>query len=354
MRRCKLCNKEKIVSEIIGFCGECIRDRFEDIKEEIYSVHKKIREKIGLSPEIPKSKNGIKCNICGNECIIGEGERGYCGLRENKGEELISPGEKGNLSYYYDPLPTNCVGEWICDISRKKNLYLCVSGYKNLAVFYNACSFNCLFCQNYIFKNYTFKKFFISPEQLAEAVDEKTACVCYFGGDPGPQIIHSIKASKLIEEKRKDVRICWETNGNLNPKFLEEILNIALETNGTVKFDLKTYSENLNIALCGVSNRKTKENFIFASKFFEKRKEPPVLIASTLLVPGYIDEYEIKNIVNFIYELNPSIPFSLLIFHPEYYMNDLPITPKEEVFKYYRIASEKLKRVKIGNIHLIS
>jgi pyruvate-formate lyase-activating enzyme len=27
-------------------------------------------------------------------------------------------------------------------------------------------------------------------------VDKKTTCICYFGGDPTPQILHAIKSSK--------------------------------------------------------------------------------------------------------------------------------------------------------------
>jgi pyruvate formate lyase activating enzyme len=50
-----------------------------------------------------------------NECRIPEGGLSYCGLRKNINGKLtgVSPDE-GNLSWYYDPLPTNCVADWVC------------------------------------------------------------------------------------------------------------------------------------------------------------------------------------------------------------------------------------------------
>jgi pyruvate formate lyase activating enzyme len=83
-------------------------------------------------------------------------------------------------------------------------------GYKNLAVFYNACSFNCLYCQNYHFKEHTFSSRAFSAKELASRVDEKTTCICYFGGDPTPQILHAIKASKLAlkQASGRILRIC--------------------------------------------------------------------------------------------------------------------------------------------------
>ncbi|WP_176231666.1 hypothetical protein [Candidatus Hakubella thermalkaliphila] len=54
-------------------------------------------------------------------------------------------------------------------------------------------------------------------------------------------------------------------------------------------FDLKPWNETLHRALTGVSNRQTWENFSHAAGFIKERPDPPLLVASTLLVPGYVD-----------------------------------------------------------------
>jgi pyruvate formate lyase activating enzyme len=71
-------------------------------------------------------------------------------------------------------------------------------------------------------------------------------------------------------------------------------------------------------------------------------------------VPGYIDEEEIRNIAAFIAGLNPEIPYSLLAFHPQFMMDDLPVTSRSHAENCLEAArSAGLKHVHVGNIHLL-
>jgi pyruvate formate lyase activating enzyme len=129
---------------------------------------------------------------------------------------------------------------------------------------------------------------------------------------------------------------------------------LSLKSGGCIKFDLKAYNENLNIALCGITNKRTLENFKFLVEFIKERPKPPFLIASTLLVPGYIDKEEVSLIAKFIANLNPDIPYSLLAFYPCFYLNDLPTTSRRHAFECKEVAeSFGLKNVRIGNLHLL-
>jgi pyruvate formate lyase activating enzyme len=71
---------------------------------------------------------------------------------------------------------------------------------------------------------------------------------------------------------------------------------------------------------------KTLENFARVAEKFGKRPEVPLLVASTLLVPGYVDKEEVRRIAEFVASLNPAIPYSLLAFYPNCLMDDLPCT----------------------------
>jgi pyruvate formate lyase activating enzyme len=151
------------------------------------------------------------------------------------------------------------------------------------------------------------------------------------------------------------MRICWETNGSVNPKFLDEMMDLSLKSGGCVKFDLKAWDMGLHIALCGVTNEMTLRNFERAAERISERPDPPPLIASTLLVPGYIDEEEVGSISRFIARLDPEIPYSLLAFYPHFRMSDLPTTSRQQAMRCYNAAlNAGLKRVRIGNIHLLS
>ena len=102
----------------------------------------------------------------------------------------------------------------------------------------------------------------------------------------------------------------------MNPALLDEILELSLKSGGCIKFDIKAWNDALHTALCGVSNHRTKENFERAARWSRKRQEVPLLIASSLLIPGYIDEEEVREISRWIASLNPEIPYALLAFHP--------------------------------------
>jgi pyruvate formate lyase activating enzyme len=79
----------------------------------------------------------------------------------------------------------------------------------------------------------------------------------------------------------------------------------------------------------------------------------PLLIASTLLVPGYIDAEEVKAIASFIADLDLNIPYALLGFHGDFLMTDLPTTSwKQAETCLEAVKAAGLKRVRLGNIHI--
>jgi pyruvate formate lyase activating enzyme len=187
-------------------------------------------------------------------------------------------------------------------------------------------------------------------------VKDKTTCICYFGGDPTPHILHALKTSKLAlkDTSGRILRICWETNGAVQEPFLGMMAQLALGSGGCIKFDLKAWNESIHHALCGVTNRKTLENLKSLSELVWRRPEPPPLIASTLLVPGYVDEIEVAALAGYLAQLNPEIPYSLLAFYPHFYLNDLPTTSRSHALRCKKVAQDAgLKRVNVGNLHLL-
>ncbi|MEW6069797.1 MAG: radical SAM protein [Candidatus Thermoplasmatota archaeon] len=346
---CKLCGKESIeISKALGICAQCVKDEWRKAERLVKVSHYEIRKKFSMPVEPPKSSNGISCGLCINNCKLKIDEVGYCGIRVNRAGKIESLAGNNNavLEWYYDLLPTNCVAMEFCEN--------CKLGYpyKNLAVFYGACTFNCIFCQNWHYRSLLKAlKPAMSAKELASKTDENTKCVCYFGGDPTPQILHAIETSEIILQTRNDVRICFETNGSLNRGVLKKASQLAFQSRGTIKFDLKAYTEELNIALCGVSNKNTFDNFKWLAENFSS--DFNFLVASTLLVPGYIDEEEVEGISKFISALNKKIPYNLLAFHPQFYMSDQPTTSREHAFKCYKVATKYLENVRLGNVHLL-
>jgi pyruvate formate lyase activating enzyme len=277
---------------------------------------------------------------------------------------LVGTPREAVLDWYHDPLPTNCCADWVCPggsdcgYPRYSHARGPERGYKNLAVFYYGCTFDCLFCQNWQWRLGLLAGRRVSALDLAQAVDASTSCICYFGGDPTPQLAHAVRTSRLAirhaKQEGRILRICWETNGGMNRRLLRSMADLSIESGGCIKFDLKAYDLSLHRALCGVDNGRTLDNFSYLADRIGERPEIPLLIAATLLIPGYIDTREVGSLAGFIASLNPDIPYVLLAFHPCFEMNDLPNTSQDQAERCYEEArAAGLKNVRIGNLHLL-
>jgi len=346
--RCQVCGRPSpLLPAVLAVCAECIRARSDEALPLIRQAHATVRAEFDLPPGPPRTTGGVECPLCANACRLGEGETGLCGLRtvgDGRLVHLAGTPSGALVSWYDDPLPTNCVADWVCAGSRQR-------GKVNLAVFYEACTFSCLSCQNWHFR---LKRppGQVSAAELAAQAHARTFCVCYFGGDPTAQMPHALAASRLLSEQ--GVTVCWETNGSMHPRFLDQAVDLSLQTGGCLKFDIKALDETLHLALTGVSNQRTLENFRRAARRNGQR-EPPLVIASTLLVPGYVEAGEVGRIARFIAAIDPDIPYALLGFHPHFFIPDLPRTSvrhAEEAEAAARAAG--LTRVRVGNRQLLS
>ncbi|UCH63510.1 MAG: radical SAM protein [Fidelibacterota bacterium] len=336
-------------SATIGICVSCLRTKFPIARSLVEAIHADSRAEFDLPAKPLSNTDGIRCTLCSNECVIGEAERGFCGLRTVRKGKLIhcaGTSPRGLLHWYRDPLPTNCVADWICEGSQHP-------GSHNLAVFYKSCTANCLFCQNWHFRRASpTNSETISALELASAANSDTFCVCFFGGDPSSQMPHALAAAKHLAQQ--GVRVCWETNGMMHPKLLNAAVEYSVRTGGCIKFDLKAFDEEVHLALTGVSNRRTKENFIRAARRIAERPKIPLVIASTLLVPGYIDADQVSRIADFVAKINPEIPYALLAFAPNFHMCDSQYTSIRHAREAEAAArGAGLDTVRIGNQHLL-
>jgi pyruvate formate lyase activating enzyme len=374
---CRLCGlTSRIVSNVIGVCVKCIREKEEALRIA-FETHRKYRESIGLPIEPPRDPKGIKCSLCVNECSIPENGVGFCGLwRNDKGLlKFVESHGYGVLHSYLDPLPTNCVATPVCPaatgIGYPKYSFSprAEYGYYNLAVFFAGCNLDCVFCQNWQHKDIVVstklrRKYLKSAEDLVkEAIEnDRVSCVCFFGGDPGPHTLYSLEVSRKIlkfsRERNVIKRICWETNGLENPRIMKEMAKLSLESGGIVKIDWKACSPQVYQALAGVDGWKAiervKHNIKLVFEMARERPEIPLLVVSILLVPGYVEELELKCMAEYISSIDKSIPVVLLAFHPDHLLRDLPPTSISHAEEAYRIfVSYGIEKVFIGNEWLL-
>lgn len=352
-KKCTLCGFESSeISSSIKVCVECLRNNPKEALVFSKKLHEKWRRSIGFS--IEPSRGGKRCRFCVNECEIPPNGVGYCGVMKNfdgKLTPVTGRFDRAYLRWYLDPHPTNCVVLPVCP--EKKN-----TGFYNLAVFLAGCNLDCLFCQNidhkYMLSNGEMRDGeIVSVDQLVKVADQKrVSCVCYFGGDPIPWSPFLLNASKKMGK-----RICWETNGLMDEEMAKQMALISLESGGIIKIDWKAFTPSVYEALCGMNGEgvleRLKKNVSFISSM-DERRDPPLLVVSTLIVPHYVDEIEVGKIAHFLAQIDENIPYVLLAFAPQHLIHDVPTTSREQMERVFdAVTSAGLKRVYIGNVWLL-
>ena len=116
MGKCRSCNREApTISNRIGFCVSCLRNYWGELEPEINKLHSRIRRPFKLPPIPPRDKDGLTCRLCFHRCRILHGKSDYCGIRANReGNTLELEAGGAYVSWYLDPLSTNCVGDFVC------------------------------------------------------------------------------------------------------------------------------------------------------------------------------------------------------------------------------------------------
>jgi pyruvate formate lyase activating enzyme len=362
--KCLLCGEAlKGIAGCIGICPSCVRNRPDESREQIELVHAESREIFGLPVRPAANPDGIECKLCFQRCKPGKNQKGYCGIRQGSKSSMRTDGRsRALLSFYHDPLPTNCVADWVCaggtgagypDFAHDRGPEV---GFYNLAVFFEVCNLNCLYCQNWCFKPAHLSPRWSGTDAVEGAIGDSTSCICFFGGDPGPQLPYALRVVRAARKKDpgRILRVCWETNGALHPSGLKEMVKLSVKSGGCVKIDLKAWRSETHRALCGCENSKILENFARAAEWSSQRLSPPALVASTPLIPGYIDEDEVYRLASFIARINPDIPYALLAFAPQFLMDDSPTTSAAQVHACLEAAKKAgLSRVRLANEHLV-
>jgi len=155
LERCQVCGEHSpLISGKLGVCLSCIRGKPEEALRRTDRIHAESRGMFGFPAKPPKDSRNFLRRLLKRLQNRHRWKR-FCGLVFNTGGRLVRMGgtpDKGILCWYYDPLPTNCVAWWFCPgctgagYPKYVHRHGAETGYANFAVFYGACSFDCLYC----------------------------------------------------------------------------------------------------------------------------------------------------------------------------------------------------------------
>jgi pyruvate formate lyase activating enzyme len=285
----------------------------------------------------------VKCKICHHFCIIQNGKRGICKVRENSEGRLIS--------LVYPKVIANSV-----DPIEKKPLFHLIPGSYSYSIATVGCNFKCSFCQNsniahmpeQISRQISTGHNGIIPGQdflpeaiVKEAVKQGCESISYTYTEPTIFCELAIETARLA--KQKGLFNIFVTNGYMSQELLEMLVPYLDAAN----VDLKAFDDKFYKTFCKAKLEPVKENI-------KKMKDMGILVEiTTLLIPGLNDASDdIKAMAAFIAnDVGIDTPWHISRFHPCYKMTDLSITPVADLEMVYNAGKAAgLKYVYIGNV----
>lgn len=272
--------------------------------------------------------NRVRCRLCPQNCLIGEGKSGSCRARANHGGDLYSENYGKTSSIAVDPI-------------EKKPLYHYKPSKLILSLGTFGCNLRCLHCQNYSISQQKVAARYFDPESVPPLINnfENNIGIAFTYNEPliWYEYVHDV--AKLVKEKQPDASVVLVTNGFINQEPLEELLPFV----DAMNIDLKSFSDETYKKLCGGRLEPVLETIKTASKHCH-------LEVTTLLIPDTNDsEEEIREIARFLAGINENIPLHLSRYYPQFLLNK-PATPKETLLRASGIAREHLNHVYIGNL----
>ena len=279
-----------------------------------------------------EKKNGsIKCLLCPHECIIGEGKRGICGVRENKNGKLYTLIYASASSAYPDPI-------------EKKPLF---HFYPNSLVYSLGtvgCNFKCLHCQNYTISQVKPEEYFLEemlPENVIERAKKCCNGIAFTYNEPTIWFEYAYDVAKLA--KKNDLYTVFVTNGYINEEPLKEISKYLDAAN----IDVKSLSNEFYKEIC----KAKLEPVLHACKLY---KEKGLHVEITyLVIPTKNDSMDdIKKFCRWIMEeFGEEQVIHFTAFYPNYKMLHLPPTSFRKLLEIYNVAKkEGMQYVYLGNV----
>ena len=276
----------------------------------------------------------VLCKLCPRNCVLRNGERGYCKTRVNFGGKLYSLVFGRAVALHVDPV-------------EKKPLFHFLPGTRILSVATAGCNLACRFCQNWSISQAFPEKvrsYNLPPAKLvALARARGIGSIAYTYTEPAIFYEYMLATARLA--RKAGIRNVLVTCGYLNEKPLRELAKVMDGAN----VDLKGFSEEFYAKYCGARLQPVLD----ALKIL--REEKVHLEVTNLLIPGGNDDPDmVRRMCRWIVkELGPETPMHFSRYHPDYKMERPGPTPISTLKMAAKIAREEgLRHVYIGNVRV--
>ncbi|MBE7447110.1 MAG: AmmeMemoRadiSam system radical SAM enzyme [Planctomycetia bacterium] len=275
----------------------------------------------------------VRCYLCRHHCVIDDGKKGICRVRENHSGTLYSLVYKKLISENIDPI-------------EKKPFYHFFPGSTAFSIATAGCNFRCVNCQNYEISQLPkghgqIAGRDVEPEKIVkDALNYHCKSIAYTYTEPTIFFEYAYEIAKIASQKA--INNVFVTNGYITREALTTIKPYLHAAN----IDLKSFSDETYKKLCGAR----LEHVLDCIRSY---KEMGIWIEiTTLVIPEINDsESELRQIAKFIKSVGPEIPWHVSRFCPTYHLTEKPPTPVDTLRLAREIGLEVgLRYVYEGNV----
>jgi pyruvate formate lyase activating enzyme len=274
----------------------------------------------------------IKCKLCPRECVIDDKERGYCGVRENRGGIYYTLVHSRIVSAHVDPI-------------EKKPLFHFLPGTPAFSVATAGCNVNCKMCQNWEISQVRpeqVRSTYVPPQKLATlAAQYNCPSLAYTYSEPIVFFEYVVDCAEVGH--KLGVKSAVITGGYIQADPLKKLCQSV----DAIKVDLKAFSQKFYKEVVNGELKPVLDSLVTI------RKHGMWTEIVYLVVPTLNDsDTEFKALAQWVKsDLGPDVPLHFSRFHPEYLLKNLPPTPLEALERAKAIAdAEGLHYVYIGNV----
>ncbi|MCD6461875.1 MAG: AmmeMemoRadiSam system radical SAM enzyme [Thermoplasmata archaeon] len=279
----------------------------------------------------PEGGKDVRCLLCAHRCRIKPGNRGICGVRENREGRLVS-------------LIFGAVSSAAVDPVEKKPLYHFLPGSRALSFGTVGCNFHCQHCQNWEIaasRPESFPLRYVSPGEVVDrAVDLGVESVAWTYNEPTIWYEFTLETSRML--KKRGIRTIYVTNGYISEEALDEHAPYL----DAMNIDVKAFAGDFYRKIVG-----GRLEPVLAT--VERAVSLGIYVELTyLLIPGLNDRREeIREFSRWAVSISPDIPVHISRFFPNYKMTHVPPTPMKTLSEAYDIMREEgLLYVYPGNV----
>jgi len=253
----------------------------------------------------------VRCQLCRHRCLIANGKRGHCRVRENREGVVVSLVDNLIVAEQIDPI-------------EKKPLFHLLPGSRSYSLAAVGCNFRCLHCQNATIAQYeghgnnTVPGHRLPPDEaVRRALAGGCRSVAYTYTEPTVWFEYALATARLAADQ--GLYNLFVTNGYITPKALAMIAPVLHAAN----IDLKGFSKEFYHHVCGAQLSEVLDCIR------DYRRQGIWIEVTTLVIPDENDDDEqLNGIARFIAdELGPDTPWHVSRFFPCHLMHDRQPTP---------------------------